>query len=192
MDDMTLKMLQMLDGCEDVENSVAEIYHFFADHFRDNAEISLFWRRTALEEENHARQVKLAKKTKDSIVWVSIEVWRQVFVVRKQLRDTLERIRQSPPSLEEALIFSIASEEQIDHLHMTNAILMKEKSGNELFVAMMNEDREHALWFKDALRQLQAAKRKSITPSAAAKITTVAGESTSNFDPRSAYTFDLI
>ena len=107
MDDMTLKMLKMLDGCEDVENAVAEIYHFFADQFRDNAEISLFWRRTAMEEENHARQVSLAKKTKDSIVWISIEAWRQVFIVRKQLRDTLERVRQSPPSLEEALIFSI-------------------------------------------------------------------------------------
>lgn len=192
MDDMTLKMLKMLDGCEDVENTVAEIYHFFADHFRDNAEIARFWRRTALEEENHARQVTLAKKTKDSIVWVSIEVWRRVFIMSKQLRDTLERVRQSPPSLEEALIFSIASEEQIDHLHMTNAVLMKETSGNKLFVAMMNEDRKHGEWFKEALHQLQSAKRRSMIPSATAKTSAVAGESTSHYNPQSAYVFDLI
>ncbi len=102
--------------------------------------------------------------------------------MQNQLRDALERFRQSPPSLEEALLFSIASEEQIDHLHMTNAILMKEQSGNKLFVAMMNEDREHALWFKEALRQLQAAKPSD----------TAAGISPSNPAPHSAYVFDRI
>jgi hypothetical protein len=184
MDDITLKTLKMLDGCEEVENMIAEIYHIFADHFHENTKLSRYWRRTALEEENHARQVNLAKKTKDSIVWVSIEAWRQVFVVQDQLRDTLERIRLSPPSLEEALLFSIVSEEQIDNLHMTNAILMREKSGNDLFVAMMNEDREHSLWFKEALVQLQAARQKGI-PSQP-----LAGKSSSDFNQQSAYTFD--
>jgi rubrerythrin len=184
MDNTALKMVRMLDGCEEVENMVAEIYHFFADHFREHAKISLHWRRTALEEENHARQVNLAKKTRDSIVWVSIEAWQQVLSVQNQLRDTLERFRQSPPSLEEALTFSIASEEQIDCLHMTNAILMREQSGNKLFVAMMNEDREHALWFKDALRQLQAARQRVIPPQP------VTCRSTTDFAQRSAYTFD--
>ena len=151
MDDAMIKMLKMLDACEDVENAAAAIYHFYADYFRSDQRVAITWRMTALEEENHARQVGMAKKMLKSISWVSIDAWRQVFSIQKHIHALLERILKNPPSLEEALQTSIILEEKMDHLHMMNSIIVEEKSGNAMFVAMMKEDQDHLMKLREML-----------------------------------------
>ena len=151
MDETLMKMIKMLDACEEVENVAAEIYYFFADHFQHDEKIARTWRTTALEEENHARQVNLAKKKLKSIALVSIDAWRQVFTTQKHFHTILGLIRMSPPTLEEALISSITLEEKMDHLHMMNAVMIVEKSGNDLFAAMMKEDQSHLLKLEELL-----------------------------------------
>lgn len=156
MDDSTANTMMMLDACEDVEKVGADIYHFLADHFHENAPIARLWRKTALEEENHARQVMLAKKMMKNIVWISTDTWRKIFSAQVQIHGIFDRIQESAPSLKEALLFAIDMEAKMDFIHMQNSILMEDKAGNDLFVAMMKADQGHAARLKEALVEVQA------------------------------------
>lgn len=156
MEDSMVNTMMMLDACEDVEKVGAEIYHFLADHFHDNAPIARLWRKTALEEENHARQVRLAKKMLKSIVWISTDTWRKIFSAQAQIHEIYGRIQDSTPSLKEALLFAIDMEEKMDFIHMQNSIIMEDKAGNDLFIAMMKADKGHAERLKEALVEVQA------------------------------------
>jgi rubrerythrin len=158
MDDATIKMMKMLDACEDVENAAASIYHFYADYFRSDVKVAKTWRMTALEEENHARQVCMAKKMLKSISWVSIDAWRQVFSIQKHIHALSDWVRKNPPTLEEALQTSIVLEEKMDHLHMMNSVMMVEKSGNAMFVAMMKEDQDHLLKLREMLTDILSSR----------------------------------
>jgi hypothetical protein len=155
MDDTRIKMHMFLDACQDVEQLIAEIYHFFADQFREEMKICLLWRKTALEEKNHAQQVKLAKKLAGSIIWVNIDTWRQVSGIREKLSALSARLRQFPPSIEEAFSYALMFESKLDHFHMQNAIMLEWKAGSDLFVAMMNEDRNHLAALETALEEFK-------------------------------------
>ena len=151
MDSTTVKMHLFLDACCEIESICAEIYYFFAEHFIDEPRVSRLWCKTAMEEENHARHVYLAKKMVESISWVSLESWRDASRARDAVRQLAVAVQKSPPSIEDALRLSLQCEERMERFHMQNAMLMKEKGGNDLFRALMREDREHASLLKAAL-----------------------------------------
>jgi rubrerythrin len=155
MDATNVKMHVFLDTCWEVENISAELYHFFADHFIDDPWVSRLWRKTAKEEESHARQVLLAKKLMESIVWVSIESWRNASLAREEVKQIASSAQKFPPTLKDALLLGLQCEYSMDYLHMQNALLMKEKASNDMFKAMMNQDRGHIRRLEAALYRMQ-------------------------------------
>jgi len=155
MNTETVKMSLFLDTCCEVESITAEMYYFLATHFRGERRIAQLWYKTAMEEEDHARQVVLARKMIQSISWVNLDSWRSAFLARKMIQQIATAVQKSPPSLPDALTLALHCEKRMDHLHMQNAILLKENAGNCMFKAMLQEDRGHIAMMEEALREEQ-------------------------------------
>lgn len=150
-----VKMSLFLDTCSEVETITAEMYYFFAAHFSAERELSQLWKKTAMEEENHARRVGLAKKMIESISWVNLDAWRSAYLARKLIRQIATAVQKSPPSATDALTLALHCEKRMHHLHMQNAILLKENAGNSMFKAMLQEDRGHIVMLEAALKEEQ-------------------------------------
>jgi hypothetical protein len=149
MDNGMIQMSRFLDACQEMEQRAADLYHLLADQFRHERGVGRLWRKTALEEENHARQVKLARIMVQDIVGINLDSWRNISRIKEEIGSLLRQYSTSPPKLLDALCTAIEFEEKMEIFHMHNAIYLREKAGNDLFVAMMKEDRDHA----DALRK---------------------------------------
>jgi rubrerythrin len=156
MDTLTVNTHQFLDACFEVEGTTAEMYYYFAELFNDDTDIARLWIKTAMEEENHARHVQLAKKMMMSINWISIEAWHNASRAMAMVKQIARGVHDVPPTLANALRLSIQCENRMDYLHMQNAILMKERSGNSMFKAMLMEDRGHTMMLMTALHELPA------------------------------------
>jgi len=159
MDSTIVKMHVFLDACNEVENTCAEMYYLFAQQFTADRKASRLWGKTAMEEEDHARHVLLAKKMVKSINWVCVESWQNVASALNMVKQFIRSVRESPPSLEKALLMALQCEYRMEILHMQSAILMKEKTGNSMFKSMIKsmikEDRGHIEMLEAALYELQ-------------------------------------
>ena len=154
MDNTAMEMQLFLDVCREAEQACAEMYYFFAEHFAADRHVSRLWSKTAMEEENHARHVSLAKRMIKSVSWINLESWRNASNARDTVRLIAEHVRRSPPSLPDALRLALECEQKMDCLHMQNALLVREQAGNSMFKAMLKEDREHAKMLEKALDDL--------------------------------------
>jgi len=155
MNTETVKMSLFLDTCCEVESISADMYYFFAAHFREERRFSQLWIKTAMEEENHARQIVLAKKMIESVSWISLDFWRSAYLARKMIQQIATAVQKSPPSLTDALTLALHCEKRMNHLHMQNAILLKENAGNSMFKAMLKEERDHLVMMEAALKEDQ-------------------------------------
>jgi rubrerythrin len=151
MNNAHVKMHVFLDACFEIERLSAEMYHFFAELFIGDRAICLMWRKTAREEENHARQVELARKIIESVSWVSLDSWRTATATLEGTRQVAQLVRTSPPTLEDALVLALKCEKCMEFFHVENALKMREPAGNMMFRAMMKEDREHVRTLEAAL-----------------------------------------
>ena len=150
MNEQTIALEKCLDACQEIEEIASQIYHYHADQFADNDKIARLWRKTALEEENHALQVVLAKKMAQSISGTTLDIG-QTESTRNLIRTLFEAIKKSPPRLEEAIRTAILFEETLAQFHMDNAIIFEEKGVAGLFKALMMHDRKHLQELESAL-----------------------------------------
>jgi rubrerythrin len=151
MDEQALPLKRCLDACQEIEEIASQIYHFNADLFADNDKISRLWRKTALEEENHALQVVLVKRIVKNIPGTHLDIF-QSEATRNLIRALFEAIKRTHPPLEEAIRTAIVFEEMLARFHMDNACSFEEKEIAGLFKALMMHDREHIEDLESALK----------------------------------------
>jgi len=156
MDVSMIKMHIFLDACYDAEKTCAEMYNLFAQQFTADRKISSLWGKTALEEENHAHHVHLAKKMMKSIYWVCLESWQNASSALAMIKQFLMSVRESPPSIQSALLMALECEHRMENLHMQSAILVNENFGNRMFKALMEADHGHIEMLQAALGELQS------------------------------------
>src|SRR6185369_4972947 len=60
MNETGVDIVRILEICRDVEVYVSELYYFFEESFRDTPDMGRLWKKTAMEEEDHAKQFVLA------------------------------------------------------------------------------------------------------------------------------------
>lgn len=145
-----LEAVKVLEICRDIELANAHLYDYFTEIFSDYQEVSALWRKTAREEENHARQFMLA-----------IKMWREqivdtLFIDASTAENTLsyvrsinEVMRENRPTILEALNSAITLEVNLSKFHMTTVGHFVEESHKKLFSAMMKADKKHI----EALRE---------------------------------------
>lgn len=118
MDNEMIQLSRFLDACQEVEQNAADLYHLLADQFRPDTRVARLWRKTALEEENHAREVKLARIMVLDIAGINLDSWRSI----SRMKD-------------------------------------EKKAANDLFVAMMKEDRCHVEELRVEMEKQQASRQ---------------------------------
>ena len=146
--------VMLLNLCRDIELTGEELYFHFAEIFKDDMQAAAVWRKTALEEGNHADQFKLAAKLRIGVVESMNLDAEKVGNALKFIQSVLEGVRRSPPNLHDAFLIAIELEEKLSDFHMDCVATFTEESYRKLFAAMMNADRGHLQALQEASRQL--------------------------------------
>lgn len=141
----------ILEVCQFVELSCAELYHYFAELFNDDRDSLLLWLKTAMEEENHGRQFALVAKLRRKNIIKSIRIELvDAEVTLIYVRSLIRRVKAHPPSLEEALRIAIDLEKKLECLMMKNVINFVDQSYEKSFLAISNADINHLESLQDA------------------------------------------
>lgn len=149
---------RVLEICRDIESVNAQLYDYFAEIFSEDQEISELWRKTAREEENHARQFVLALKMRREQMVDTLYVDGSTAENTLSLvRAIYEEVRISRPTLIDALKSAITLEANLGKFHMTTVGHFVEESHKKLFSAMMKADKRHVEALKECYQRLLAA-----------------------------------
>jgi len=153
----SVDVVRILEICRDVELYVSELYYYFEESFRDTPGMAELWKKTAMEEENHARQFVLAinLRKQDIVHAVSIDQ-DSAEAVLIRVKSVYETVRRSRPAIVDALRMAIELEEELAEYHMSVLGRFQDKSHKMLFEAMMNHDNGHALELKKAYENVLA------------------------------------
>jgi rubrerythrin len=147
----------VLEVCKNVELACAELYHYFADLFKDDRDSLLLWLKTAMEEENHAKLFALIGKLRRNNIIKSIQVdLVEVEVNLLYVRSLIERVKKDPPTLGEALLMAIDLEKKLDGFLMGNIIDFSDASYEKSFLAITNSDSRHIETLQDAYNRIPA------------------------------------
>ncbi|MBU5614385.1 rubrerythrin [Geomonas azotofigens] len=143
---------QVLGVCERAEFTCAELYHYFANLFKDEREIFYIWLKSALERENRARLLTLVGKLAldDVIAGVHLELAEAEEILAK-VRASLELAKEEPPEVREALQLAMDLERTLDRITMEKVVQFTE-SYQKWFLAIMNRDQMELL--QNAYKQL--------------------------------------
>ena len=145
----------MLEVCQEVELACAELYHYFAEVFKDDRNIFLLWLKTAMEEENHARLFALVAKLRRSNIVESIRIdLVDAEVALLFVRSVIDRVKKKPPTLAEALAMAIDLEKKLDGFMMGNVIGFADSTYEKSFLAITNADNKHLESLQEAYSRL--------------------------------------
>lgn len=147
--------LNTLHKCAEIEEILGKMYDIFAIAYWETPGISRIFEKTAGEERNHEYQIRLAIRsfacTIESMVLTSAETDNHLSMVRK----TMEGLRSSFPSIEEALDLSIRLEATFSQFHMDTAARFTDQKCAKLFKAMMAADEAHVSAMEQALKEFR-------------------------------------
>ena len=148
----------VLEVCQSIKLMSAEIHHYFAELFKDDRPTLLFWKRTAMEEENNAKEFALIAKLRRQNVINSLRIdLVDAEIALLYLRTHLDRIKENPPSPEEALRTSVKLEEKITPYHLNNIVEFADPSFRKLFAAAVLADQDRIIILRKAYDQLIGA-----------------------------------
>ena len=145
----------VLEVCQSVEFSCAELYHYFAELFKDDRNSFLLWLKTAMEEENHARLFGLVAKLRRSNIVETIRIdLIDAEVALLYVRSLIDRVKKTPPSLAEALLIAIDLEKKMDGFMAGNLIGFADETHEKSFLAITNADSRHVESLQEAYDRL--------------------------------------
>jgi hypothetical protein len=148
----------LLACCYRVETAMAAIYWFLAELHEGTPEMAALWRKTAGEEENHARQFEFALKFPNLITDTLVKAGD----VDRLLADVLglgAAFRAAKPLAADALRKCIALEQRLAEHHMNSIGIFHDPQMQKVFEAMMAADREHVQTLVKALDRLVPPRR---------------------------------
>ena len=144
---------EVLWVCEKAEFACAELYHYFAALFKSDREIFHLWLQTAMEEENRARLFALMAKLRHDNVIASVELeFVEAEETLEQVRFLVQQVKESPPTLREALEMGMELETKLDRLMRENVVKFADESYEKSFLAITNSNRLESL--QDACQRL--------------------------------------
>lgn len=140
---LTFNEQVLLEKCREIELKCRDLYSCFADIYSDDMDIVRLWRKTAMEEQNHADQFTLALKLKRGLNCLVSVDQAKVESIIAQLAIVFEKIQTAPPRLEDALLASIKLENYLAEFHLACVVIFEDDSYRKMFNAMMASDQEH-------------------------------------------------
>lgn len=143
-----------LKVCAAIEHESAELYHWLSRLFSDSQRVSLLWKKTALEEENHESQFLLAEKLADDLVAIPLQSQEEAQARLERIRELRREFEMRPPGLIPALRAAILLEDELAGFHMEKALLYSDERHQQMFDAMMAHDRGHSEALRGLLSEL--------------------------------------
>lgn len=141
-----------------IEGLCAKTYHYFGEIYRENPDVARLWKKTALEEENHQKQFKLALRLFDEVDFdITPADMDRAAVVHKKVSAYLRSVKRTPPDLVRAFTEVIEIEEIAADLHAQTALHYKDDSVQKLFIALGSSDREHIELLRNYREQLNTS-----------------------------------
>jgi rubrerythrin len=148
----------VLEVCQHIKLKCAELHHYFAELFKEDRDSLLLWKRTAMEEENNAKEFALIAKLRRQNVIQSLRVdLVDAEITLIYLQTLLDRIKEHPPSPEEALRTSIKLEEKLWSFHLNNIVEFTDPSFQKLFTVVVKAEQDRITIFRKAYDQLVGA-----------------------------------
>ena len=137
-------MQRLLKLCEEIEQTIAEIYRYWQQVFVNDVALSALWGRMADDELDHVRQVQLAKRVVSDSVFensnVSIDSLEKSLV---RVRQLLQDVQTRQLSSEVALKAAIKIEEEFSKAHLMNATNVVDASMKGMFQSLARADEQH-------------------------------------------------
>ncbi len=150
MTDASGSIDHLIDSRRRMEGTLASLYTYFEELYRETSEIAAMWRKTALEEENHARQFELASKLPKLIAKAAVDV-----PAADRLLDHLQeidaRMRKLFPPPVDALRVAIDVERSLAKYHMHSIGVFSDPKVQKMFEAMMAANRKHVETLRETL-----------------------------------------
>lgn len=113
------------------------------------------WKKTALEEENHARQFDLALRTKGAgMRGVKTDVTKAAANLQK-VDAFLDQVLASKPTSEQALQMAIRLEELLAALHISTMVAFDDPGLKRFFESLMEFDNGHLSSLEDTLEKMR-------------------------------------
>jgi rubrerythrin len=133
-----------LDTCMAIEGLCADLYHHYSKIYEETPEASRLWKKTALEEENHQNQFKLALRLlNDTDFEVPKDNLKRIHSIHHKLLKLWEDHKNSKPDLLDAVSKAVEMEKQMEDLHVHTLMHFKEPSLKNLFKALSEADHDH-------------------------------------------------
>ena len=111
-----------------------------------------------MEEENNAKEFALIAKLRRQNVINSLRIdLVDAEIALLYLRTHLDRIKENPPSPEEALRTSVKLEEKITPYHLNNIVEFADPSFRKLFATALLADQDRIIILRKAYDQLIGA-----------------------------------
>lgn len=156
------KMLLFFDVCARIESMTAELYYFYSELFQEHEEVSLLWRKTALEEENHKRQFEMAIRLYDDAEFELEADLVRTHRIYHKMKGLLEYVRATPPDMETAFTKAIEMEEYLASLHMDCAVRYGNESIKKMFQSFSSFDQDHVKALKHQLAVILLPKAQMV------------------------------
>lgn len=142
---------QILTKCSEIEESVAIIYRYFSRLYLGDKDISALFFKTALEEDEHSNQFKLACRLHGAGM-KSIKTDQQsIDSILNKLKSLYEAVQKKAPSLKEALNIAISIESSLAEYHMNAIVEFEDQHLSKLFTSMRKNDDLHVEMLQEAL-----------------------------------------
>lgn len=151
---LNLDEVSVFHICYKIEKTYAELYRYFSNIYTNNPQVSRLWGKTAVEEDNHADQFKMASRLLGSgIKSLKINVSRANAVLT-EVQSVYENVQKSPPSINDALLLAINLENSLSNYHMDSISNFDDMHFAKLFTSMMSSDQDHIQTLKKAYNSL--------------------------------------
>lgn len=151
---LNLDEVSVFHICYKIEKTYAELYRYFSNIYTHNPQVSRLWGKTAVEEDNHADQFKMASRLLGSgIKSLKINVSRANAVLT-EVQSVYENVQKSPPSINDALLLAIKLENSLSNYHMDSISNFDDVHFAKLFTSMMSSDQDHIQALKKTYNSL--------------------------------------
>ncbi|NJC87068.1 MAG: hypothetical protein FIB02_00805 [Desulfuromonas sp.] len=142
-----METIRFLTTCALVEDKAAEIYRAMAVAARaqNDEELAALWQTMAVDEENHAQQVRLAMRLSREKVFAELKAEEEgaALALLARAEDLLQRVTASSVSEEEMLRVASDLEKRFQKIHTTYTIVFQESSMKKMFDALARADDTH-------------------------------------------------
>lgn len=146
-----------LEVCEAVELACADLYHYFAELFKEDREHFLLWLKAAMEEENHARLFSLLSKLRGENIGSMPVRFCGADMILLHVQSLLETVKEHPPGIKEALRVAIELEAKLYGFFMENVMGMADQSFEKSFLTMTAAGSKHLEALQQAHDRIAAA-----------------------------------